>query len=126
MHYKENYAIISLVFNLILPFSVSILCEHFLKNISNVLTISSREYNTLSSECDCFHYLLNIFFPEIFCVMILSEDTPEYIELHHFENVFQGEHSPKPPSNVFHTSYSLKNYTTICLNMDLCPCTRVM
>ena len=69
LHYLEKYAIISIVF-LKLAFSVSI----FLKNISNVFTISSREYirNTLRLEANVnvfiIFYIKKFFFLEIIYV----------------------------------------------------------
>ena len=48
----------------------------------------------------------------------MSEDTPDNVELHHFENVFQGNMSPNPLA-----LFSQKLYPHV-LNMDLRPSTR--
>ena len=49
----------------------------------------------------------------------MSEDTPEHIELHHFEDLFHGNNFCVTPTILY------KNIPT-CFNIDLRPCTRVM
>ena len=48
----------------------------------------------ISSESDCFHYLLykNVIFLENIYVINMSEDTPECTKLHNLKKCFSGEH----------------------------------
>ena len=48
----------------------------------------------ISSESECFHYLLykNVMFPENIYVINMSEDTPECTKLHNLKKCFSGEH----------------------------------
>ena len=80
----------------------------------------------ISSESDCFHYLLckNVIFPE----NIMSEDTPECTKLHNLKKMFFGGtyYITNPHSNYcIAITPILSKIIPPFLNMDLRPCTGV-
>ena len=80
----------------------------FLKLLQEYI-ITKYIRNTLSSESDCFHYLLHniMVLPGNVYVVVMPKDTSECSELHHLNEIF---FIPKPPSNLMHrkTFNSLK------------------
>ena len=51
----------------------------------------------------------------------MSEDTPDNVELHHFENVFQGNMSPNPLALMYATPPILSKIIPPCFEYGFTP-----